>query len=150
MSCISNSLTEEGEFWSIGEAVGRNGNRLWPEAIEAADAVFSALPSRYRLNANTKVVDDVIPDKDHSIACFEGIRSEEISALLECWLKPVEVYRLNCFLWRMVDLAYSDNFDLSMAEDRNWIIDMVKAEVQHYRKGGRGTELFGVYSRRHV
>lgn len=37
---ISGSLKSDGEFWSIGEAVGRNGNRLWPEAALAANAVF--------------------------------------------------------------------------------------------------------------
>lgn len=150
MHFISHSLKIDGEFWSIGEAVGRNGNRLWPEAIVAADAVFSALPACYRLNANTQVVDLTIPDKDHSIGCFEGIRSEEIAALLECWLKPVEIYRQNCFLWRMVDLAYSGNFDLEKTEDRILVIEMVRAEVDHFRNGGRGTELFGVYKKRHL
>ncbi|WP_434653789.1 class I SAM-dependent methyltransferase [Pseudomonas sp. R3-56] len=150
MLFISHSLKNDGEFWSVGEAVGRNGNRLWPEAIIAADAAFSALPARYRLNADTQVVDAVIPDKDHSIGCFEGIRSEEITALLERWLKPVDVYRTNCFLWRMVNLAYSGNFNLAKAEDRALVIDMVRAELEHFRNGGLGTELFGVYKKKHL
>ncbi|MGD8217483.1 class I SAM-dependent methyltransferase [Pseudomonas thivervalensis] len=150
MLFISRSLKSEGEFWSVGEAVGRNGNRLWPDAIIAADAAFSSLPARYRLNADTQVVDAVIPDKDHSIGCFEGIRSEEITALLERWLKPVDVYRTNCFLWRMVNFAYSGNFNLEEAEDRALVIDMVRAELEHFRNGGLGTELFGVYKKKHL
>jgi SAM-dependent methyltransferase len=150
MRFISHSLKNDGEFWSVGEAVGRNGNRLWPEAIIAADAAFSALPARYRLNADTQAVDAVIPDKDHSIGCFEGIRSEEITALLERWLKPVDVYRSNCFLWRMVNLAYSGNFNVEEAGDRALVIDLVRAELDHFRNGGLGTELFGVYEKRHV
>ncbi|RIJ09405.1 class I SAM-dependent methyltransferase [Pseudomonas sp. 91RF] len=150
MLFISSSLKVDGEFWSIGEAVGRNGNRLWPEAIVAANEVFSALPAQYRFNANTKVTDAVIPDRDHSIGCFEGIRSEELCGLLDSWLEPVELYRQNCFLWRMIDLAYSNNFDLKLAEDQERVVAMVKAEVIHYRSGGRGTELFGVYKRRHL
>jgi SAM-dependent methyltransferase len=150
MLFISRSLKNDGEFWSVGEAVGRNGNRLWPDAIMAADAAFSSLPARYRLNADTQVVDAVIPDKDHSIGCFEGIRSEEITALLERWLKPVDVYRTNCFLWRMVNLAYSGNFNLEEAEDRALVIDMVRAELEHFRSGGLGTELFGVYKKKHI
>jgi SAM-dependent methyltransferase len=150
MRFISRSLKDDGEFWSVGEAVGRNGNRLWPDAIIAADAAFSTLPARYRLNADTQVVDAVIPDKDHSIGCFEGIRSEEITALLERWLTPVDVYRTNCFLWRMVNLAYSGNFNLEKAEDRALIIDLVRAELEHFRNGGLGTELFGVYKKKHL
>lgn len=150
MRFISRSLKDDGEFWSVGEAVGRNGNRLWPDAIIAADAAFSILPARYRLNADTQVVDAVIPDKDHSIGCFEGIRSEEITALLERWLTPVDVYRTNCFLWRMVNLAYSGNFNLEKAEDRALIIDLIRAELEHFRNGGLGTELFGVYKKKHL
>ncbi|WP_434704816.1 class I SAM-dependent methyltransferase [Pseudomonas sp. Z1-12] len=150
MRFISRSLKNDGEFWSVGEAVGRNGNRLWPDAIIAADAAFSSLPARYRLNADTQVVDAVIPDKDHSIGCFEGIRSEEITALLERWLKPVDVYRTNCFLWRMVNLAYSGNFNLEQAEDRALVIELVRAELEHFRNGGLGTELFGVYKKKHL
>lgn len=150
MRFISHSLKADGEFWSLGEAVGRNGNRLWPNALVAANAAFCALPARYRLNANTQVVDDVIPDKDHSIGCFEGIRSEEIAAHLDCWLTPVDVYRTNCFLWRMVDLAYSGNFNLEKTEDRALVSSLVQAELEHFRHGGLGTELFGVYKKRHM
>ncbi|WP_434579617.1 class I SAM-dependent methyltransferase [Pseudomonas sp. Z5-35] len=150
MLFISRSLKNHGEFWSLGEAVGRNGNRLWPEAITAADAAFSALPARYRWNVDTQVVDPVIPDRDHSIGCFEGIRSEDITALLERWLRPVDVYRTNCFLWRMVNLAYSGNFNLEKAQDRALVIDLVRAELEHFRQGGLGTELFGVYQKKHL
>ncbi len=30
-------LDPNGEFWIIGEAIGRNGNQLWPEALDAAN-----------------------------------------------------------------------------------------------------------------
>lgn len=149
MCFISSSLKADGEFWSIGEAVGRNGNRLWPEAAIAANAVFSALPARYRLNSASQLTDDTIPDNDHSVGCFEGIRSEEILSLLDRWLMPVQVHRRNCFLWRMINQAYCDNFNLEDPEDRKLIMAMVRAEVRHFRNGGRGAELLGVYGLRH-
>ncbi|WP_248799622.1 class I SAM-dependent methyltransferase [Pseudomonas sp. MWU13-2105] len=149
MHFISGSLDTDGEFWSIGEAVGRNGNRLWPDAAIAANAMFSSLPPRYRLNSGSQLTDDAIPDNDHSVGCFEGIRSEEILSLLDCWLMPIQVYRRNCFLWRMIDLAYSNNFNIDAPADRQLIAEMVRAEVQHYRQGGRGAELFGIYGCRH-
>ena len=34
-------LVPNGEFWIVGEAIGRNGNQLWPEALDAANRVFS-------------------------------------------------------------------------------------------------------------
>jgi 2-polyprenyl-3-methyl-5-hydroxy-6-metoxy-1,4-benzoquinol methylase len=140
-----NSLNEDGEFWSIGEYVGRNGNRLWPDAMAEANSFFKQLPERYRLNHHTKQVDWEIPDNDYSVGCFEGIRSEEIEPILDRWFHPVDVCRRNCFLWRLINLAYSDNFDLIKQEDRSWIQRMVEAEINHFRSGGRGTELFGVY-----
>jgi len=148
MSYIANSLNEDGEFWSIGEAVGRNGNRLWPEAKKVADVLFSGLAENYRLNAYTKKIDSILPDNDFSITSFEGIRSEEILSHLDRWFKPIEVYCINCFLWRTINLAYSKNFNICQINDRKLIAEMVRAEMQYYRKGGRGTELFGVYKRR--
>jgi SAM-dependent methyltransferase len=145
MKFCHNSLNEDGEFWSIGEYVGRNGNRLWPDAREEANKLFHQLPKQYRINHHTSELDDDIPDNDYSVGCFEGIRSENIEPLLDRWFHPVDVYRRNCFLWRLINLTYSDNYDLKSPDDRKWIIRMVNAEVEHFRAGGRGTELFGVY-----
>lgn len=139
------SLNDDGEFWSIGECVGRNGNRLWPEAEEEASNFFHQLPERYRHNHHTNQLDIEIPDNDYSVATFEGIRSEDIESVIDRWFHPVDVYRRNCFLWRLINLAYSDNYNLQNPEDRMWIERMVYAEANCYRAGGRGNELHGVY-----
>jgi len=145
---ISKSLNDDGEFWSIGEYVGRNGNRLWPDARYAADTFFAELPKKYRLNAHSGKIDQSIPDNDYSVGCFEGIRSEDIEPLLDRWLQPEDVYRRNCFLWRLINLAYSDNYDLNCSADLDWIRKMVDIEFNHFKTEGRGTELFGVYKAR--
>lgn len=142
------SLNEDGEFWSIGEYVGRNGNRLWPDARAEANKFLHQLPEQYRVNGHTHQVDFEIPDNDYSVGCFEGIRSGDIEPVLDRWFYPVDVYRRNCFLWRLINLAYSDNYDLQNVDDRKLIAAMVNAEVNHFRAGGRGTELFGVYKPR--
>ncbi len=41
---IAKGLSDKGEFWSIGEYIGRNGNRLWPEAYDIANSFFMGLP----------------------------------------------------------------------------------------------------------
>jgi len=144
------SLSEGGEFWSIGENIGRNGNRLWPDAMDAANTFFSQLPERLRLNRHTGTVDHTIPDKDYSAGCFEGIRSEDIESTLDTWFQQDHIYRLNCFLWRIINLAYSDNYALKNPEDRMWIHKAVQAECTCFRNGGRGTELHGVYRPRMI
>lgn len=145
LSGIARSLTAGGEFWLIGEQVGRNGNRLWSDAQQVADALFSAWPESKRRNANTGQLDDRIPGNDCSSACFEGIRSEEILGQLQRHFLPVDVYLRNCFLWRLFDVAYADNFDLGDADDVALVHEAVCAEVEHWAGGGLGTELHGVF-----
>jgi SAM-dependent methyltransferase len=147
---VNARLVDEGEFWSIGEQIGRNGNRLWPEAYEAADRAFRQLPGRYRKNAATGRVDDFLTDHDFSTSCFEGIRSEELEHLLEANFLPEHVYKKNAFLWRLVDATYGDNFDLTRAEDLAALRGLVAAEATHWSLGGRSTELHGIYRKKRL
>lgn len=148
MRFIYDSLHDNGEFWSIGEAVGRNGNRLWPHSKRLADQLFSELPAQYRLNAYTQKIDNRIPDQDFSIASFEGIRSEDILENIYHWFNGEEVYLTNCFLWRILDQTYHNNYHLNLQNDRDLIIKIVKAEINHYRDGGKGTALFARFKPR--
>jgi SAM-dependent methyltransferase len=145
---INARLADEGEFWSIGEQIGRNGNRLWPDALEAANEIFATLPARLRRNAHTNETDSGISDEDFSTGCFEGIRSEELEESLERYLIPVDVYKRNAFLWRLIDATYSDNFDLSNEEDLGHLRRLILAEAVHWASGGRSTELHGVYRKK--
>ena len=147
---IYRSLNQGGEFWSIGESIGRNGNRLWPDAKKACDNVFGKIPEKYRLNRFTNTVDSAIPDNDYSTGCFEGIRSEEIEMFLIRWFNPVHVSKRNCFLWRLVNLTYMDNYDLTQSDDLDIIKSFVKEEIEHFKAGGLGTELNGVYQVRNI
>jgi len=141
-------LVPNGEFWIIGEAIGRNGNQLWPEALEAANLVFSPLPERYRRNAFTSKIDSTVPETDFSVGSFEGIRSEEIESLLLRYFDPVEMWRGNCFLWRLVNPAYFSNYDLRNEEDRYIVLSLVAAEYNLWKSGGRPAQSFSVYRKR--
>lgn len=145
LASIAAVLAPGGEFWLIGEQVGRNGNRLWPEAQAAADAVFSSWPEQKRRNANTGAVDARIPDQDYSSSSFEGIRSQDIEAQLSRYFLPLQVHLRDAFLWRLVDAAYAGNFDLSVAGDRRLLQQAVLAEARHWLEGGRGTSLNGAW-----
>ena len=146
ISFCHNSLNTGGEFWSIGEYVGRNGNRLWPDAYAEANRFFKTLPEEFRLNQHTNQVDQVIPYNDYSVGCFEGIRSEDIEPILDRWFHRVDVYKVNCFLWRLMNLAYCDNYNIDDFKERALVIKAVQAEMTYYQNGGQGTELYGVYS----
>ena len=137
-----------GEFWIIGEVIGRNSNQLWPEALDAANRIFSRLPERFRHNTSTGKVDSWVPETDFSANSFEGIRSEEIESLLLRYLDPVEMRRRNCFLWRLVNLAYFPNYDLNSEEDRYIVLSLVAAEYNLWKSGGRPTESHSVYRKR--
>jgi SAM-dependent methyltransferase len=150
LSQVNNRLSNKGEFWSIGEQIGRNGNRLWPEAYEAANIAFKKLPSHLRFNNITKKIDTYISDRDFSISCFEGIRSQEIESLFESYFIPVDIYKRNAFLWRLIDPIYSDNFDIRKHDDLNFLRELVCLEVAHWVNGGRSTELHGIYRKKQV
>lgn len=145
LAAIAAMLAPGGEFWLIGEQVGRNGNRLWPDAAKAANEVFSRWSEDKRRNANTGQVDARVPELDYSRGCFEGIRSEDIEAQLGRHFLPLDVHLRDCFLWRLVDSAYAGNFDLDNEADRALLRDAVRAEARHWLEGGRGTSLNGTW-----
>jgi SAM-dependent methyltransferase len=144
------SLNLDGEFWSIGECVGKNGNRLWSDAKIEADKIFQQLPIKYKKNLHTNNIDFELPDIDCSITSFEGIRSEEIEKNIDRWFYPLNTHRGNCFLWRIINQAYSDNYNINNSEDRLWIAKLVNAEINYFRSGGIGTELNGIYKPRKI
>jgi len=141
-------IQPNGEFWIVGEAIGRNGNQLWPEALEAANRIFSLLPERFRRNAFTGKIDATVPETDFSANSFEGIRSEEIEPLVLRYFDPVEMWRRNCFLWRLVNPVYFPNYDLNNQEDRYIVLSLVAAEYNLWKSGGRAAECHSVYRRR--
>lgn len=144
---VADVLTDDGEFWLVCEQIGRDGNRLWPEAGEAANRVFSRLPEELRRNAYTGMIDPEIPDIDYGANCFEGIRSSEIERVVQSFFEPVRVVRRNCFIWRVFAGAYFHNYDLSNEWHRRVALEFVAADYNLWRQGGRPTETFAVYRR---
>lgn len=150
MEAISELLTEDGEFWMIGEQIGRDGNRLWPEAAQVANRLFAALPESLRRNSYTGMIDPVIPDVDFSASCFEGIRSSEIELIMQNYFEPVQLMRHNCFMWRLFEITYFANYDISDEAHRRIVVDFVVAEYNLWKNGGRPTTSNGVFRRRRI
>ena len=142
----ADALVEDGQFWSIGEYVGRNGTRLYEDAYATANDYFRRLPSKYRVNRNpgsNGTTDERLPNLDCSLTCFEGIRSAEIEPIMDRCFQPVEVIKYDCFLWRLFNLAYFDNYDLDQPSDREIVDRAIEIEADFVGRGGRPTALWG-------
>ncbi len=145
---IDSALKPEGEFWVIGEYIGKNGNRLWPEAYTVANNYFKSLPEKYRINHcayGTPQVDSELPNVDCSIKTFEGIRSQDIEGCLSDYFEEVYSLKEDCFLWRLFDLSYYENFTEDNEDVKNYIREAVSLELQFYNAGGKPTTLNGIY-----
>ena len=147
LNFIAQSLTLDGEFWLIGEYVGKSGNRLHPAAQVEADKIFHELPPKYRFNHHLNKVDEFLPRNDYSIDCFEGIRADEIEALISSQFYPKEIARNNAFLWRLINLAYADNYKLEETADLLVIESLVRAELDHFQRHHDGTSLNAIYKK---
>ena len=142
---IRTALRPNGELWLIGEQIGANGNRLDVPEYARANAVFQSLPERYRINSVSGEVDADLQNRDCAEATFEGIRSADIEPTLSRHFLPVEIYRRNCFLWRLLNQTYHPNYDLNRPEDVETVQALAQAELDLFRAGGRPTELHGIY-----
>lgn len=142
---VRSLLAPRGEFWLIGEQLGRNGNRMWPDARRVAERVFAAWPEDLRRNRNSGALDARPPDFDFGSSGFEGVRSEDLLQAVARHFTVVEETIRNCFLWRLIDLAYIGNFDLARPRDVDVLRRAVAEEFAFYANGGLGCELNGVY-----
>jgi SAM-dependent methyltransferase len=141
-------LGDDGEFWSVGEYVGRNGSRLGPGEYARADALFRSFPERIRHHRILQQVDAALPNVDCSSSSFEGVRAEDVLELLHRFFDPEREHLRNCLLWRLTDPAYGPNFDVADAHDAELLRRCVAEDVLCWLQGGRATELNGIYRRR--
>lgn len=90
-------------------------------------------------------MDKSLPDLDCSINVFEGIRSEDIDYILKEYFELIDVHKYCCFIWRLFDLAYCDNYNISCEEDIDIVDRAIELELAHYYDGGRPTALDSIY-----
>ena len=147
---IAGCLKPDGEFWSIGEYVGRNGARLWPESYEVADGIFSSLPEKYRRNnvsvKDPKAIDEHLSNVDCSLHSFEGIRAEDIEMSIKDYFEPVKVNRWSTIVWRVIGPAYVDNYDLDDPDDLKLVEEIAQKDIECFKSGRlKPVALRGIY-----
>jgi|TARA_B110000495_G_C23018933_1_gene604072 ubiquinone/menaquinone biosynthesis C-methylase UbiE len=146
---INDSLISGGAFLVIGEVIGRNGEKLYPETKEVAQKLFDMLPPKYRLNNYTNKVDTLVPDIDHSVNSFESIRSEDILPLLLKYFEPKEYVCLDAFLSLLLDFRYGPNYDINEPLDKS-LAETIAYLDKYYISNSilKPTCLFGIFNKK--
>jgi len=78
---IRTALAPGGRFVA-SDMIGRNGHRLWPEAMAVLREYWQQLPIERRYNVQLRRPEPELEDWDCSLEGFEGIRAQDILPLL--------------------------------------------------------------------
>ncbi|MDZ4813950.1 MAG: class I SAM-dependent methyltransferase [Pseudomonadota bacterium] len=81
LDTVKPALAPEARFL-ISDMIGRNGHQRWPEALAIVREFWNELPDSYRHNLQLNRAEPEFLDWDCSAEGFEGIRSQDILALL--------------------------------------------------------------------
>jgi len=146
---VNKSLKKNGDFLVIGEIIGRNGERLYPETERIAQKIFDILPAKFRYNTYTKSTDSEVPDIDHSKDSFESIRSEEILPLLLQFFKPKEYVTFDAFLTLLLDFRYGPNYDIKNPLDKSLVEMIANLDIFYISNSIlKPVTLFGIFGKK--
>ncbi len=133
------------------DMIGRNGHQRWPEALAIVEEYWQALAPRYRYNHQLRRQEDSFVNWDCSVEGFEGIRAQDILALL------VERFHFDLFvpfanvITPFIDRGFGPNFDVERAEDRALIDEIHKRDEREMAAGCiTPTQMFAVLSLDHA
>jgi len=117
------------------DMIGRNGHRRWPEALELAYEFWRKLPPSYRFNRQSGYYEELYEDRDYSDEGFEGVRAQDILALL------LEHFHFRTFFGfanaidAFVDRGFGPNFDVSAEWDRRFIDELHRRDESEIAAG---------------
>ena len=122
---IGDGLLPEGLFIT-SDMIGRNGHLRWPESKEIVDQYWQRLPESYRFNLQLQRQETQFMDWDCSVDCFEGIRAQDILALL------LDRFGIELFIGfgNIIDPFIDRGFGHHFSAEREWdrsFIDEVHA-----------------------
>jgi SAM-dependent methyltransferase len=110
-----------GAYFVTSDIIGRNGHQRWPEALRLVERFWRELPLPYRFHRQLLREEGTFEDWDCSSEGFEGIRSQDILALL------LERFAFDVFIGfgsaidPFVDRGFGPNFDACAQWDRAFI-----------------------------
>ena len=131
---IKRSLDPRGYFIA-SDIIGRNGHQRWPEALAEVHRFWQELPAEYRYNQQRKKQENVYENWDCSKVGFEGIRAQDILALL------LERFDFHLFIGScniidvFIDRSFGPNFNADQQWDRAFV-DRLHAFDEQALKAG--------------
>jgi len=112
------------------DVIGRNGHRLWPEALDEVQAFWRQMPERLRIDRASGRVLAEYDNHDYADVGFEGIRAQDIlSSLIERFEFDVFV-AYACIVIPFVDRRFGHNLDPGRDDDRELIDRIARRDQQ--------------------
>jgi SAM-dependent methyltransferase len=108
---IDENLKDEGVFVVV-DMIGRNGHMRWPETLDVLEKLWKILPTEYKFNHQFK---KPMPDYDNwdcSKKGFEGIRAQDILALLCDKFSFTHFVGVGGFIDILAERGYGHNFSV--------------------------------------
>jgi SAM-dependent methyltransferase len=133
----------------IIDVVTRNGYSMWPETREIVQAIWTTLPSRFRLNHTaygTALIDDQIWEPDPPPGGVRTSRPEDIVRVVKSRFSTRHFVPYFSLSRRFFDSMYGPNYNLAVPLDKA-VFDWIWALDVHYlaTKRLRPETFFGVY-----
>ncbi len=122
------SLISDGGFFLTSDVIGRNGHRLWPEALSPFQQYWQHLPSEYKFDNARGFATSSYVNYDHAKVGFEGIRAQDILQLM------IDRFEFEVFLAHtsitmpFVERRFGYNFDPDRAFDRSFIDEVARRD----------------------
>lgn len=145
---IESCLTPKGLFIT-SDMIGRNGHQRWPEALEIVEDLWRELPAQYKFNHQLQRLEEQFVNYDCSSESFEGIRAQDILALL------VDRFSFHVFIAFgnvvdiFIDRGFGHNFDADSEKDRAFIDRLHEIDEKGFRNGTlKPTHMVAVMSHR--
>jgi ubiquinone/menaquinone biosynthesis C-methylase UbiE len=131
---IKKAIGKDGVFLT-SDIIGRNGHMRWPEAMKEIDKIWVDMPNRYKYNHALKRVEKSYENWDCSTEGFEGIRAQDILALLNKEFSYEMFLGFGNLIDIFVDRAFGHNFDPESEEDKKFIDKVAELDDQLIESG---------------
>ncbi len=119
-AAVRRSLRSNGLF-IVSDMIGRNGTRLWPEAVEALKPWWQELPESYRFNRVTQRQEHEFINRDMTAQGLGSVRSQDILPLLLERFDCMFFFPYGNIIFAFIDRCFGHNFNAEADWDRDFI-----------------------------
>ena len=132
---IKRVIGSDGVFLT-SDMIGRNGHMRWPEALNVVQELWGELPPAYRYNLQLDRHEETFQNWDCSHAGFEGVRAQDILALLIKQFHFEAFFAFANVIDPFIDRGFGHHFNIDSAHDRA-LIDRIQARDDAEMRAGR-------------